>query len=358
MRRLLYGTTSGLVLLLLVFMWQLPLGLAQTTGNSAQQQTIDAIAIERINASATARAIQGVQTLTGEEVSLTLTAEFELTIAKRIDEILTATAQQGAGSAVIARLNGNQSANLRACPGTDCDIVTTIAPAADFSILAVTGEWYEIALEDGVRGFVFSELVNVEDASRLALLPTPMPTATPTPLPTSTPDVSITATFEAFGALASPKSDGYYIVGVDILAGRWESQGEAGGCYWERLDRAGDIHDNHYGDAGGTITIRPTDFAINLEDCGLIEYVETRPKELEASAYDTKGDGFYTVGIEIAPGMWRSNGQGGGCYWARLDRFQEINDNHYGNAGVAVYVNAADYEVNFSDCGEFEYIGP
>ena len=70
-----------------------------------------------------------------------------------------------------------------------------------------------------------------------------------------------------------------------------------------------------------------------------------------------KGSGFYTVGDEIAPGKWRSTGTGGGCYWARLDENQNIRDNHFGNAGGVVTIRVSDYEVEFGDCGEWEYLG-
>ncbi len=52
--------------------------------------------------------------------------------------------------------------------------------------------------------------------------------------------------------------------------------------------------------------------------------------QLAETLTEPKGDGFYTVGDEIAPGRWRSNGSGDGCYWARLDSDQDILDNHYG----------------------------
>ena len=328
-----------------------------------QQQTIDAIAIQRINATRTAQANQEKPTATATrtptmELPLTQTANFEATLVKRIEEIETATAAAITHVVVTGRLAGNQNANLRGCPTTTCEVVGSVPRATDFSILAVTGDWFEIELADETRGFVFRQLVVVADDAQLDLLPTPRPTGTPTPLPTSTPDVSITATFEALGELAQPKPDGYYIVGVDILPGRWESMAEGGDCYWERVDKFGDILANHFGSSGGTITLQQSDFAVDIRDCGPIEYVEYRPKVLSSDAYETKESGFYTVGVEIAPGMWRSNGQGGGCYWARLDRFQDITANYFGNAGVAVYVNPADYEVNFNDCGQFSYVGP
>jgi hypothetical protein len=71
-----------------------------------------------------------------------------------------------------------------------------------------------------------------------------------------------------------------------------------------------------------------------------------------------KRDGFYTVGTEILPGKWHSTGTGSDCYWARLDANQNILDNHFGSAGGTVNIRATDYEVEFSDCGSWEYQGP
>jgi hypothetical protein len=78
---------------------------------------------------------------------------------------------------------------------------------------------------------------------------------------------------------------------------------------------------------------------------------------LTAHLTEPRGDGIYTVGEEISPGVWRSNGSGDGCYWERRDINQEIIDNHYGNAGGSVNVRASDFEVEFDGCGTWEFQG-
>lgn len=78
----------------------------------------------------------------------------------------------------------------------------------------------------------------------------------------------------------------------------------------------------------------------------------------QATLTAARGDGFYTVGDEIAPGAWRSTGTGDGCYWERLDADQDILDNHFGDAGGTVTIRSSDYEVHFDDCGAWEYLGP
>lgn len=192
------------------------------------------------------------------------------------------------------------------------------------------------------------------------ITPTPSntPTSTPSPLPTSTPDLAQTATIEAYGILGSPKNNGFFTVGTEILPGKWHSTGAGDSCYWARLDINQDIEDNHFGIAGGTVFIRETDYEVQFEDCGMWEYVENAEHILLDDAAEPKGSGFFTVNVEIAPGRWQSDGSGDSCYWSRLTSSQDIIDNHYGLSGGSVYVNANDYEVNFDDCGTWEYLGP
>lgn len=212
--------------------------------------------------------------------------------------------------------------------------------------------------------------VIVEKPVTVTFTPTPLntPTITPTPTitqtftitptPTNTPDLAKTATIEAYGDLTKPKNNGFYTVGVDILPGKWESSGTGDGCYWARLDSNQELLGNHYGYAGGTVNIRATDYEVEFDDCGRWFYVEGMEKILQDDSMDDKPDGFYTVGVEISPGRWKSTGTGDSCYWARLNEYQDLLDNHYGNAGGTVTVRSSDYEVQFNDCGKWEYLGP
>jgi hypothetical protein len=201
---------------------------------------------------------------------------------------------------------------------------------------------------------------------------TPMPTNTPaptntalptnppspTPIPSPTPDLPATATLQAFGELGMPKGDGFYQVALSILPGKWRSNGSGDGCYWARLDANQELLNNHFGSAGGTVTILPTDYEVEFNGCGMWEYVENETPVLLSDAADPKENGFFTVGVEIAPGQWRSTGTGDGCYWARLDGNQNILDNHFGNAGGTVTVFPSDYEIQYEGCGVWVYVGP
>ena len=86
--------------------------------------------------------------------------------------------------------------------------------------------------------------------------------------------------------------------------------------------------------------------------------MEGLERELQPNATEPKGDGFYTVGIEIAPGKWESTGDSSTCYWERLDDKQEIIRNHFGKAGGTITIQPSDYEVQFKDCGTWNYLGP
>jgi len=184
---------------------------------------------------------------------------------------------------------------------------------------------------------------------------TSIPTATKTPAPTNTPRP--TATPRPTESPTDSKMDGFYLVGVDIEYGRWESIGTSANCYWARLSSNGGINANHFGVAGGTITIRPGDVEVHFEGCGTLMYVENQVRFLEPTAFSTKDDGFYTIGVEIGVGRWRSIGVGGGCYWALLDQYQETIDNHFGDAGGSILISYDAYELEIHGCGPLEFVG-
>ena len=97
----------------------------------------------------------------------------------------------------------------------------------------------------------------------------------------------------------------------------------------------------------------------NIEDLVDVAALQAESERCRAAAELTapKGSGFFTVGVEIAPGKWQSTGTGSGCYWARLDANQDILGNHFGDAGGTVTIRSSDYEVQFTDCGTWEFVG-
>jgi len=72
-----------------------------------------------------------------------------------------------------------------------------------------------------------------------------------------------------------------------------------------------------------------------------------------------KDDGNYMVNRDIAPGPWYSSYSmtDDGCYWARINSAGNIIANHFGVAGITVYVASTDTVVQFDGCGTMYYIG-
>jgi uncharacterized protein YraI len=268
-------------------------------------------------------------------------------------------------------VTGEKGANVRAGPGTGYETVGFLEPGDTAEITGRYDDWFQIDY-DGTDGWVAGWIVTATGADNVpqagppgetptsTSTPTPTSTATPATTPTrnATPNATQTPTLEPAEGMTSPKDDGFYLVGIDIASGKWHSTGEGAGCYWARRDSEQEIVDNHFGLSGGTVTIVPIDYEVEFDGCGVWEYVENAARVLAPDATGPKGDGFYTVGVEIAAGRWQSTGNRDDCYWARLDDRQEILDNHYGQAGGTVTIRADDYEVSFVDCGSWEYLGP
>jgi len=65
-------------------------------------------------------------------------------------------------------------------------------------------------------------------------------------------------------------SSGAFQVGTEIQPGTYAVEGEINDCYWERLDRNGEIIDNNFVNAAKRVqvTIRKSDYSFNSERCG------------------------------------------------------------------------------------------
>ena len=70
----------------------------------------------------------------------------------------------------------------------------------------------------------------------------------------------------------------------------------------------------------------------------------------------SRGDGIYLVGVEIAPGVWDSNGTGDSCYWEVSTASGDIINNHFGLAGGTAYIPPTAFQVMFQDCGTWTWL--
>lgn len=82
------------------------------------------------------------------------------------------------------------------------------------------------------------------------------------------------------------------------------------------------------------------------------------PTATEDPTRRSRSDGFYLVGSEISPGLWRSTGTGDSCYWETTTKTGDINNNHFGMAGGTMYIRPADFEVRLEDCGTWVFLSP
>ena len=161
----------------------------------------------------------------------------------------------------------------------------------------------------------------------LAPSPTPSPTATATPTPTATPTATParaatpTAAPQATAAptprapLLDTFGNGEYRVGIDIAPGRYRTTTASGDCSWT-------ITSDNYAFWGwyAVIEIRADVNQFATEECG------TWSPDLTPIATPGQpfGDGTFVVGLDIAPGRYRSTSPTGDCGWELLPDFTGI----------------------------------
>lgn len=149
---------------------------------------------------------------------------------------------------------------------------------------------------------------------------------------------------------------GTHLVTTDIPPGRYRSVNAASGsCYWARLRNtsgsATAIIANDIGAGPRLVEIVASDAAFESNRCGLWTEVSG---PVTTSVTAPFGDGVYLVGVDIQPGVWRSNGTGPGCYWARLRNLRgegDVIENVTGAAPALVAIGPTDLAFKANRCG-------
>ncbi len=150
-----------------------------------------------------------------------------------------------------------------AAPTVDLNAINTLAiktagapftQTAQAVIVNSTGTARSVALTQAV-------LLSAQQATAASALMTQVMASLPTPGPTVSP-------------LLSPKTDGHFLINVDIAPGVWRSDGSQSDCYWEVTTATGDIISNDFGMAGGTAYIPPTGFEVTWQNCGTWTYLQ------------------------------------------------------------------------------------
>lgn len=106
------------------------------------------------------------------------------------------------------------------------------------------------------------------------LTSTPPETATVTSTPLSAAQLGRTATAEAMIPLETTRSDGYYLINIDIAPGNWRSDAGYSTCYWEIDDANGNAVSNDFGMSGGVIHVPANEYQLKLERCGNITFLK------------------------------------------------------------------------------------
>lgn len=77
---------------------------------------------------------------------------------------------------------------------------------------------------------------------------------------------------EAAAKASEFEGEGIYLVGSDIRPGTYKSAG-GDGCYWARHNKANDILDNHIGNGPTVVTVRSSDFSLEVNNCATFRKV-------------------------------------------------------------------------------------
>jgi len=86
---------------------------------------------------------------------------------------------------------------------------------------------------------------------------------------------------------------------------------------------------------------------------------KTATAQAFAKLTSNKSPGVYLVKVDIAPGVWRSQGKGDNCYWQRSTKTGDIIANYFGMAGGTIYIAPTDFSVLLDkDCEIWGYLSP
>lgn len=133
--------------------------------------------------------------------------------------------------------------------------------------------------------------------------------------------------------------DGDFQVGKDVKSGTYRTTGNTDDmCYWERAkDASGETDSLLANDnVSGTsyVTIKATDKIFKSSGCKDWEAADTRAKGSPAVKMAGNG-GMFRVGVDIAPGTYRSTGNtDDSCYWERAKDAEHGLDSIIANNNV------------------------
>ena len=98
-----------------------------------------------------------------------------------------------------------------------------------------------------------------------------------------------------------------------------------------------------------------------VEECEpeIVEVTRIVTQIVESELIGDKTPGIYLVNLEIAPGVWRSDGGGDKCYWSITDQTGDIIDSSFGLAEGAISIPPYAYQVELKKgCGTWHFLQP
>ena len=87
-----------------------------------------------------------------------------------------------------------------------------------------------------------------------------------------------------------------------------------------------------------------------------IETVLVTPTTDESILKADKTNGFYLIGPEIAPGVWRTENDHSKCYWKISDIKGSIVSNYLGMGGGTIYIPSDAYQIEIQNCGNVTFV--
>lgn len=182
------------------------------------------------------------------------------------------------------------------------------------------------------------------------------PILPPPPTPTIPPTTIADGSEVTFG-------DGTWQVGVDIPSGTYRSTDPTESCYAARLSGLGgtldDVIANQLVDHSLIVTIASTDAGFESSGCGTWSNSIDEPRT--ASPTGGFGDGYWFVGTEVAPGLWKNSDSSQVCRWERLSGFDwtsaSVISYEVSELIQTVQVEVGDVGFRSWDCGSWSYLG-
>jgi hypothetical protein len=88
----------------------------------------------------------------------------------------------------------------------------------------------------------------------------------------------------------------------------------------------------------------------------IIRIVQVTPTIDSSILKADKTDGFYLIGPEIAPGVWRTEPNKTKCYWKITGVKGEIISNYLGSGGGTIYIPKDAYQIEIQNCGKVTFV--